>query len=130
VSRWTGGRGVDIVLDLVGGSYVAAGVEALAPRGRLILIGTVAGAQTSVDLRRVLTRRLTIRGTVLRARPLEEKILATRAFASEVVPLLARGVVRPVIDARFELPEIAAAHRHLESNATFGKVVVRVAGDR
>jgi NADPH2:quinone reductase len=126
VSRWTGGRGVDAVLDLVGGSYVQAGVEALAPRGRLILIGTVAGAQAQLDLRRVLARRLTIRGTVLRARPLEEKILATRAFAAEVVPLLERGVVRPVIDSRFDLSEIAAAHRRLESNATFGKVVVQI----
>jgi NADPH2:quinone reductase len=128
VSRWTDGRGVDIVLDLVGGSYVDSGVEALAPRGRLILIGTVAGAQTQLDLRRILTRRLTIRGTVLRARPLEEKILATRAFATEVVPLIARRVVRPVIDSVFPLSEIADAHRHLESNATFGKVVVAVDG--
>ena len=128
VARWTDRRGVDVVLDLVGGSYVEAGVEALAPRGRLILIGTVAGVETPLDLRRVLTRRLTIRGAVLRARPLEEKILATRAFAAEVVPLLARGVVRPVIDSRFDLSEIAAAHRRLESNATFGKVVVRVGG--
>jgi len=130
VARWTERRGVDVVLDLVGGSYVEAGVEALAPRGRLILIGTVAGVQTQLDLRRVLTRRLTIRGTVLRARPLEEKILATRAFAAEVVPLLARGVVRPVIDSCFDLQEIAAAHRRLESNATFGKVVIRVDGQR
>jgi putative PIG3 family NAD(P)H quinone oxidoreductase len=124
VSQWTDGRGIDIVLDLVGGAYVQAGVEALALRGRLILIGTVAGAQTPLDVRRVLTRRLTIRGTMLRARPLEEKILATRAFASEVIPLLARDVVVPVIDSVFALPEIAEAHRHLESNATFGKVVV------
>ena len=128
VARWTNRRGVDVVLDLVGGAYVPAGVDALAPRGRLILIGTVAGAQTSLDLRRVLTGRLTIRGTVLRARPLEEKILATRAFAAEVVPLLERRVIRPVIDAAFPLAQIAAAHRHLESNATFGKVVVRVGG--
>jgi putative PIG3 family NAD(P)H quinone oxidoreductase len=124
VSRWTDGRGIDVVLDLVGGSYVQAGVEALALRGRLILIGTVAGAQTPLDLRRVLTRRLTIRGTMMRARPLEEKILATRAFASEVVPLLARNIVVPVIDSVFSLSQIAEAHRHLESNATFGKVVV------
>jgi NADPH:quinone reductase len=126
VARWTDGRGVDLVLDLVGGEYVQAGLQVLAPRGRLILIGTVAGAETPLDLRRVLTRRLTIRGTVLRARPLEEKILATRAFAAEVVPLLARDIVRPVIDSEFSLSQIAEAHRHLESNATFGKVVVRV----
>lgn len=126
VARWTDGHGIDVILDLVGGSYVQAGVEALAPQGRLILIGTVAGVQTPLDLRRVLTRRLTIRGTVLRARPLEEKILATRAFASQVVPLLARDVVVPVIDSVFSLSQIADAHRHLESNATFGKVVVQI----
>ena len=126
VSRWTDGRGVDVVLDLVGGAYVQAGVDALAPRGRLILIGTVAGPQSQLDLRRVLTRRLTIRGTVLRARPLEEKILATRAFAAEVVPLLARDIVVPVIDSEYPLSQIADAHRRLESNETFGKVVVRV----
>ncbi|MDQ3950324.1 MAG: zinc-binding dehydrogenase, partial [Gemmatimonadota bacterium] len=126
VARWTDGRGIDVVLDLVGGSYVQAGVEALGTRGRLILIGTVAGVQTQLDLRRVLTQRLTIRGTVLRARPLEEKILATRAFATEVVPLLARAIVRPVIDSVYPLSQIAEAHRRLESNATFGKVVVLV----
>lgn len=126
VARWTDGQGVGVVLDLVGGAYVQAGVDVLAARGRLILIGTVAGAQTSLDLHRVLTRRLTIKGTVLRARPLEEKILATRAFAAEVVPLLARNVVVPVIDSEFSMSEIAEAHEHLESNATFGKVVVRV----
>jgi NADPH:quinone reductase len=126
VAGWTDGRGVDLVLDLVGGDYVQAGLQVLAPRGRLILIGTVAGAETQLDLRRVLTRRLTIRGTVLRARPLEEKILATRAFAAEVVSLLARDIVRPVIDSEFFLSQIAEAHRRLESNATFGKVVVRV----
>jgi putative PIG3 family NAD(P)H quinone oxidoreductase len=124
VARWTEGRGVELILDLVGGSYVQAGLEALAPHGRLILIGTVAGVQTTLDLRRVLSRRLTIRGTVMRTRPLEEKILATRAFASEVVPLLARDVVGPVIDSVFSLSQVAEAHAHLESNRTFGKVVV------
>jgi NADPH:quinone reductase-like Zn-dependent oxidoreductase len=74
----------------------------------------------------ILGRRLTIRGTVLRARPIEEKIAATRAFASQVVPLLARGIVRPTVDRVFTLEQIADAHRHLESNATFGKVVIQV----
>lgn len=82
---------------------------------------------TQLPLGIVLGKRLTIRGTVLRARPLEEKIEATRRFASEVVPLLSRGVLRPVIDRVFPLGEIADAHRHLESNATFGKVVIDVA---
>lgn len=130
VNRWTSGRGVNVVLDLVGGVYVGAGVGWLAPRGRLLVVGTVAGSATDIDLRRVLTRRLTIRGTVLRARPLEEKILATQAFASEVVPLLERRIVRPTVDSRFHLSEIGDAHRHLESNETFGKVVVVVDADQ
>ena len=126
VQRWTGGRGVEVVLDLVGGAYTEASVAALAPRGRLILIGTVAGTRAALDLRAVLSGRLTIRGTVLRARPLEEKIAATRLFAAEVGPLLARGTVSPVIDSRFPLAEIRQAHERLASNATFGKVALQV----
>jgi NADPH:quinone reductase len=126
VDSWTGGRGVDVVLDLVGGPYVTASVNALAAKGRLILIGTMAGRQTQLPLGRVLSSRLTIRGTVLRARPLEERILATRAFAAEVVPLLARGALKAVVDSEFALADIQRAHAQLESNATVGKVVVRV----
>ena len=126
VEKWTGGRGVDVVLDLVGGDYVAAGIAAAAPKARLVLIGTVAGGRATIPLGVVLGKRLTIRGTVLRARPLEEKILATRAFEHEVVPLLAAGRLRPPIDTVFPLDEIRAAHERLASNATFGKVVVTV----
>lgn len=128
VSRWTAGTGVELVLDLVGGPYTPASVAALATRGRLMLVGTVAGRRAELDLGQLLGKRATIRGTVLRARPLEEKILATRAFAAEVVPLLARGVVRPVIDSEWPLDAIADAYRHLAGNATVGKVVVTVAG--
>jgi NADPH:quinone reductase len=124
VHEWTGGAGAEIVLDLIGGPYTAASIAACALKGRIILIGTMAGRDASLPLGVILGKRLTLRGTVLRARPLEEKIVATRAFAAQVVPLLARGVVRPVIDRVFPLDEIAAAHRHLESNATFGKVVL------
>lgn len=122
----TGGAGVEIVLDLVGGPYVAASIAAAAPKGRIILIGTMGGRDASIPVGVVLGKRLTLRGTVLRARPLEEKIAATRAFAAQVVPLLLRDVVRPVVDKVFPLDEIASAHRHLESNATFGKVVIDV----
>jgi putative PIG3 family NAD(P)H quinone oxidoreductase len=124
--RWTGGTGVEIVLDLVGGSYFAASIAAAAPKGRVILIGTMAGRDASVSLGTILGKRLTVRGTMLRARPLEEKIAATRAFAAQVLPLLARGVVKPTVDRVFPLDEIADAHRYLESNATFGKVVIEV----
>ena len=126
VKAWTEGRGVDVVLDLVGGPYVTASVKALAAKGRLILIGTMAGGQAQLPLGRVLSSRLTIKGTVLRARPLEEKISATRAFAAEVVPLFARGALKAVVDSEFALADIQRAHTQLESNATLGKVVVRV----
>jgi NADPH2:quinone reductase len=124
VLEWTQGVGAENVLDLVGGPYAAVSIAAAAPKGRIILVGTMAGREASLPLGVILRKRLTIRGTVLRARPLEEKIAATRAFAAQVVPLLARGVVRPVVDRVFPLDQIAAAHRHLESNATFGKVVL------
>src|SRR5437764_1006550 len=80
----------------------------------------------AVPLGVILGKRLTLRGTVLRARPLEEKIIATRAFAAQVVPLLASGAVRPVVDRVFPLDQIGDAHRYLESNATFGKVVIEI----
>ena len=124
VQEWTGGVGAEIVLDLVGGPYTAVSIAAAAPKGRIILIGTMAGRDASLPIGTLLGKRLMLRGTVLRARPLEEKIAATRAFAMQVVPLLASGVVKPVIDRVFPLDAIADAHRHLESNATFGKVVI------
>jgi putative PIG3 family NAD(P)H quinone oxidoreductase len=124
VLEWTQNVGAEIVLDLVGGRYTPASIAAAAPQGRIILIGTMAGRDVSLPLGVILGKRLTIRGTVLRARPLEEKIVATRAFAAQVVPLFAQGVVRPVVDRVFPLDQIAAAHRHLESNTTFGKVVL------
>jgi len=126
VATLTNGAGAEVVLDLVGGPYLPASIAAAAPKGRIILIGTMGGRDASIPLGVVLGKRLTIRGTVLRARGLEEKIAATQAFAAQVGPLLARGVVRPVIDRVFRLDQIGDAHRHLESNATFGKVVLEV----
>lgn len=124
--RWSGGAGMNIVLDLVGGAYVPASLAAMAPRGRLILIGTIAGREATVSLSRILSSRLTIRGTMLRNRPLEEKILATRAFEAQVVPMFERGVLRPAIDREYPLAEVREAHARLESNETAGKIVLRV----
>lgn len=118
------GSGFDVVLDLNGGPYFAASLEAMALRGRIILIGGVAGGKTEVDLYQILGKRLHVIGTVLRARSLEEKIAITNAFAREVVPLLAQGTIQPVIDSIFPLDQIQDAHRRLESNETFGKVVL------
>lgn len=122
--KWTGGKGINVLLDLVGGPYVKASQKAMAHKGRMILVGTVAGGSYELDARYVMSKRLQIRGTVLRARSMEEKIAATRLFAAEVVPLLARGVLRPNVDSVFPLAQIGKAHQRLESNETFGKVVV------
>jgi putative PIG3 family NAD(P)H quinone oxidoreductase len=124
--RVTDGHGFDVVLDLNGGPYFAASLEAMALKGRLVLIGGVAGGKTHIELYQILTKRLHIIGTVLRARALEEKIAITVAFASGVVPLLAQGTIQPVIDSVFPLDKIQNAHRRLESNETFGKVVLTV----
>lgn len=122
--KWTAGKGINVLLDLVGGPYVKASQKAMAHKGRMILVGTVAGGSYELDARYVMSKRLQIRGTVLRARSMEEKTAATRLFAAEVVPLLARGVLRPNVDSVYPLAEIGKAHQRLESNGTFGKVVV------
>lgn len=129
VETWTAHHGIDVVLDLAGGPYVGASLAVLALRGRLLLVGSVAGRRAEIDLGLALSRRVRLTGTVLRARPLEEKIATIRAFESEVVPLLATGAVAPVVDSVFDLDSIVEAHVRLESNATFGKVVIRVAHD-
>jgi putative PIG3 family NAD(P)H quinone oxidoreductase len=125
VRAWTGGRGVEVVLDLVGGAYVKASVHALGLRGRLLLVGTVGGGLGELELGKVLGKRLRITGTVLRARPLEEKIAAMRTFESQVVPLLQRGLIAPVIDTVMDLDAAAAAHERMASNVGFGKIVLR-----
>lgn len=124
--QWSGGRGMNVVLDLVGGAYFPASIEVMAPLGRLMVIGTLAGSVAQIPLGRVLASRITIRGTMLRGRALEEKIAATRAFEEQVVPLFARGVLRAVVDREYPLAEVRAAHARLESNDTVGKIVLRV----
>jgi len=124
VRGWTKGRGADVILDLVGASYLDANLDALSYRGRLMLVGTLGGSAASLDFRKVMGKRLNIKGTVLRARSAEEKARAVRLFAAHVCPLLARGLVRPVIDSSFALEEAGAAYQRLESNETFGKVVL------
>jgi NADPH:quinone reductase len=121
----TGGRGFNVILDLIGGPYAGASVNLLALKGRLMLVGTVAGGKSEFNLAALLSKRARVIGTVLRSRPLEEKIAVTQAFANEVVPLLASGRVRPVIDREFAMEDVAQAHAYLESNGSFGKVVLR-----
>jgi NADPH:quinone reductase len=126
VMRITAGHGVDCVVDLVGGPYVGESLRVLRTRGRIVLVGLVAGARHDLDLRLLLQKRATITGTVLRARPLAEKIEVARAFERDVLPLLEAGTVRPVVDEVLPLEHAAQGHALLEDNRTFGKVVLRV----
>lgn len=120
----TGGRGADVILDLVGGAYFPENLRSLAPKGRVMLVGLTAGRKAEVDLGMILQKRATVRGTVLRGRSFDEKCEATRRFRDDVVPLLADGTLRPVIDRVFAASDVLAAYDHLASNESFGKVVL------
>lgn len=124
ISQHTDGRGVDVIIDLVGAKYFDANLKLLAPKGRLIFIGTTAGSQAQLDFSLVMRKRLTIIGTVLRGRSNEEKATATRLFAQNVLPLLAKGKVRPVLDRAYKVEEVRDAHLRLEANENFGKIVL------
>lgn len=121
----TARRGVDVILDVIGAPYWARNLASLAVRGRMVLVGTMGGATLEVDLGALMGKRLQVRGTVLRARALEEKATLTQAFARRWLPLFADGRLVPVIDRVFPLAQVADAHRLMESNANFGKIVLR-----
>src|ERR1700720_2545888 len=127
VQKWTNGAGVNVILDLVGGDYFPANLEALALRGRLICVGTTAGAKSEIDIGLLMRKRATMTGTMLRGRTIEEKAEATRLFASSVLPLVSRGAIRPVIDRVYPANEIRNAHERMESNASVGKIVLTFA---
>lgn len=114
-----------VVLELVGGPYVDEDIRTVGTLGRIVLVGLLAGGRNEIDLGGILRKRLRIFGTVLRARPLEEKIAAVRSFEAHVVPLLRRGLVAPVIDTVMDLDAAAAAHTRMQSNEGFGKIVLR-----
>ncbi|MEZ5141125.1 MAG: NAD(P)H-quinone oxidoreductase [Acidimicrobiales bacterium] len=125
----TGGVGVDVVLDVIGGDYVDRNVDALRVGGRIVQVGVMGGGVTPVNVGKLLPKRACLVGTVLRSRPLEEKIAITRRFGDEVLPLFDGGGLRPVIDSRFALHDVAAAHERMEANANVGKIVIDVADD-
>lgn len=124
VREATGGRGVDVLLDMVGAEYLARNLECLAFDGRLVIIGTLGGVKAAFNLVPLLQRRLTMTGSTLRARSVEQKGAIARALETQVWPLIARGRVRPVIDLVLPLAEAAAAHRRMESGAHVGKLVL------
>jgi putative PIG3 family NAD(P)H quinone oxidoreductase len=126
VLRATGGRGVDVVLELVGGGYVAEDLLCTATQGRIVVVGLMAGVRGDLDLGLILRKRLSIVGTQLRARPLGEKIAVTRTFARHVVPLVEAGTLVPVIERVMPLQEAGAAHQAMAGNEGFGKIVLTV----
>lgn len=119
---------VDVVIDLVGGDYLETDVAVCKPQGRIVVVGLLGGASARLDLGALLRGRLTVAGTVLRGRPEHEKAAATARFSREVLPLVARGVVRAVVDEVIPLGEAEKAYEVLASNETFGKVVLSMEG--
>lgn len=120
----TGGAGVDVVLDVIGGEYVERNVAALAVKGRIIQVGVMAGKPLPFNVGLLLGKRATITGTVLRARPTEEKIAISRQFAAEMLPLFSTGSLRPVVDSVYAFADVAEAQQRMASNANTGKIVL------
>jgi putative PIG3 family NAD(P)H quinone oxidoreductase len=117
-------EGFDTILDVVGGDEIARNLDAVAMKGRIIQVGLMGGSTVPVNVSALMGRRATWTGTLLRARPIEEKIALTRRFASEMLPLFDSGQLRPVIDSRFPFDHIADAHRHMAANANAGKIMI------
>ena len=122
----TSGAGVDVLLDVIGADYWDRNLRSLARKGRMVLVGTMGGTRTEANIGMLLGKRLQVRGTTLRARPLEEKAAAVKAFEKSVVPHIASGRVKVVVDRVFTLAEAGAAHEYMASNANFGKIVLAV----
>ena len=112
------------MLDLVGGAYVPETIACSAPRARIVLVGLTAGRSAELDLGLLLSKRVSLVGTVLRARPLEEKIDAAMTLERTIVPWLARGIVKPLVDRVFPLADAGRAHELVASNESFGKVLL------
>ncbi len=123
----TNGRGVDVVLDVIGGDYLDRNVSAVAAQGSIVQVGVMGGGAVSFGLGAMMGKRVRLIGTVLRPRPIEEKIALTRRFAVEMGPALVDGRLCPVIDSRFPLDHVAAAHERMEANVNVGKIVLDVA---
>lgn len=125
-AEWASSGGVDVILDMVAGDYFAKHVELLGTGGRLIHIATGHGAEVTLDLRKVMRKRLTVTGSTLRARPVEEKQRLRDAVEAELWPLIATGKVRVVVDRIFPMAQAAEAQRRMESSAHIGKILLRM----
>jgi putative PIG3 family NAD(P)H quinone oxidoreductase len=126
VNEETGGRGVDAILDVIGGEYLNRNVSALALKGHIVQVGVMGGGATPFNVAALMAKRGKLSGTLLRARPLEEKIAITQRFIVEMLPLFDSDELKPVIDRRFKLDQISDAHTYMESNASIGKIVIDI----
>ncbi|MGH7541076.1 MAG: zinc-binding dehydrogenase, partial [Gemmatimonadota bacterium] len=126
VAERTAGEGVNVIVDTVGADYWDNNVASLAVLGRLVLVGLLGGAETRVSLSALMRRRLTVVGTVLRARPVAEKAALTESFRRRFLPSFDDGALRPVLDGTFPLERAAEAHAAMEANRTLGKIVLEV----
>ena len=121
----TDGAGVNVILDVIGAPYWHQNLAALALRGRMVIVGTLGGGKLEVNLGALMAKRARVHGTLLRARPLEEKATLTQDFIAQVLPLFRNETLTPIVDRVFPLTEVAEAHRYMETNANFGKIVLR-----
>lgn len=126
VKKFTNGKGVDTILDVIGGDYVDRNIASLALKGCIVQVGTMAGPPPAMNLGGLMFKRARLVGTVLRARPLDEKIAISQRFATEMLPLFTTGALKPVIDSRYEFSDIAIAHEHMAKNANAGKIVIDI----
>ena len=126
VLKHSDGQGVDVVLDIVGGPYLEPNMRCLATEGRLVIIGTMGGAEAELDIRTLMRKRLTVAGTTLRARPLEAKIALTEQIRQEIWPGFEQQQLQPVIDRVFSWEQAAEAHELMESSEHFGKIVLEI----
>ena len=124
IRELTGGAGVNVVLDIVGGAYVPRNLDVLAIEGRLVQIGVLGGAKTEINVGTIMQKRLTVTGSTLRARPVADKAAIAAAVREHVWPLLESGAVTPIVHATFPLRDAAAAHRLMESSEHIGKIVL------
>lgn len=126
IQEETNGQGADVIIDFVGGPYIEGNLKAAARGGRIVVLGTLGGPRGEINLGQVLFKRLTVSGVTLRSRPIEQKIQLTQEIAKHVMPGFSRGILRPVVDRVMPFEEIADAHRYMEDNRNFGKIILRV----
>lgn len=125
----TASKGVDIILDFVGAAYLEKNLNAAALEGRIVQIATLSGSSPQINLQKVLSKRLRLQGTTLRSRSIEQKMTLTQKFAKQILPLFADGRLKPLIDRSFKLQDVVEAHRYMENNSNFGKIILTIASE-